>query len=194
MIGSSPTGDCTYNPSNGAYNVGCMTKLALPLRIAFWSIPSTMFVCLVLSIMVCSAGDRDQYDDDRNTYHSANERHRRKVCTTIMLFYFSLSIIRKMFEGIYEVFEFLFQAGPSREDHHEGTGYVYQPSPGLHGYPSAPPYNPEYVQPEEYGGGHRTHMDHYPTGVIPPGADSSYRQPLIHPPPYHDVVGGGHHK
>ena len=94
MIGSSPTGDCTYNPSNGAYNVGCMTKLALPLRIAFWSIPSTMFVCLVLSIMVCSAGDRDQYDDDRNTYHSANERHRRKVCTIIMLFYFSKWVLR----------------------------------------------------------------------------------------------------
>ena len=92
ITGSSPTGDCTYNPSNGAYNVGCMTKLALPLRIAFWSIPSTMFVCLVLSIMVCSAGDRDQYDDDRNTYHSANERHRRKVCTMIMFPHFSLSI------------------------------------------------------------------------------------------------------
>jgi len=157
--GSSPTGECTYNPGNGAYTVGCMTKLALPLRIAFWSIPSTMLLCLILSLMVCSAGDRTQYDDDRNTYHSANERHRRKT-------------------------------GPSREDHHEGTGYVYQPSPGLHGYPSAPPYNPEYPQPEEYGGGHRTHMDHYPTGVIPPGTEHTYRQPLIHPPPYHDVVGG----
>jgi hypothetical protein len=33
-------------------------------------------------------------------------------------------------------------------------------------------------------------MDHYPTGVIPPGSDNNYRQPLIHPPPYHDVVGG----
>ena len=63
----------------------------------------------------------------------------------------------------------------------------------MHGYPTAPPYNPEYLPPEEYGGGHRAHMDHYPTGVIPPGADGSYRQPLINPPPYHDVIGG-HHK
>ena len=101
IVGSSPTGDCTYNPSNGAYNVGCMTKLALPLRIAFWSIPSTMFVCLVLSIMVCSAGDRDQYDDDRNTYHSANERHRRKVCTIIII----IQPFVKYFERIYEVFD-----------------------------------------------------------------------------------------
>ena len=73
---------------------------------------------------------------------------------------------------------------------------MYQPSPGLHGgYPTAPPYNPDYTSsyPEEYGGGHRMHMDHYPTGVIPPGAEGSsgVRQPLINPPPYRDVVGGG---
>ena len=80
LLGSSQGGDCTYNPSSGAYTIGCMTKLALPLRIAFWSIPSTMFLCLVLSLMVCSAGERTPYDDDRNTYHSANQR--RKVHNT----------------------------------------------------------------------------------------------------------------
>ena len=149
--------------------------------------------------MVCSAGDRTRYDDGQNTYQSVNERNRRKVSYLI-----SSNQTRSQSSKCY-VSRFhpkpkplantllLFKTGPNRDDHHEETGYVYQPSPAMHGYPTAPPYNPEYLPSEEYGGGHRAHMDHYPTGVIPPGADGSYRQPLINPPPYHDVVGG-HHK
>ena len=51
---------------------------------------------------------------------------------------------------------------------------------GTPDYPTAPPYNPEYPAHQN------PYADHYPTGVIPPNTE--YRQPLIQPPPYHDIV------
>ncbi len=52
----------------------------------------------------------------------------------------------------------------------EETGYVYRsPTPQ---YPTAPPYNPEYGG---HHGGHHQQM-------------AEYNQPLMRPPPYHDVV------
>jgi len=65
-------------------------------------------------------------------------------------------------------------------DYSEETGYVYRAS-ATPDYPTAPPYNPDYPPHQNpYA------AEQYPTGVIPPNAD--YRQPLIQPPPYHDVV------
>jgi len=72
---------------------------------------------------------------------------------------------------------------PNRHSHSaeysEETGYVYRAS-ATPDYPTAPPYNPDYPAHQN------PYAEQYPTGVIPPNAD--YRQPLIQPPPYHDVV------
>jgi len=65
-------------------------------------------------------------------------------------------------------------------DYSEETGYVYRAS-ATPDYPTAPPYNPEYPAHQN-----PYIAEQYPTGVIPPTAE--YRQPLIQPPPYHDVI------
>jgi len=64
-------------------------------------------------------------------------------------------------------------------DYSEETGYVYRAS-ATPDYPTAPPYNPDYPAHQN------PYAEQYPTGVIPPNAE--YRQPLIQPPPYHDVI------
>lgn len=65
-------------------------------------------------------------------------------------------------------------------EYSEETGYVYRGVSATPEYPTAPPYNPDYPPHQN------PYAEQYPTGVIPPNAD--YRQPLIQPPPYHDVV------
>lgn len=74
-------------------------------------------------------------------------------------------------------------------EYSEETGYVYRSS-ATPEYPTAPPFNPDYPAPNNYPGNPHSnpYADHYPTGVIPPSSDFSSRQPLIQPPPYHDVV------
>ena len=64
-------------------------------------------------------------------------------------------------------------------DYTEETGYMYRAS-ATPDYPTAPPYNPDFPAHQN------PYADHYPTGVIPPNTE--YRQPLIQPPAYHDIV------
>ncbi len=74
-----------------------------------------------------------------------------------------------------------FRNSRQSADYSEDTGYVYRAS-ATPEYPTAPPYNPDYPPHQNP----YVTTESYPTGVIPPNAD--YRQPLIQPPSYHDVI------
>lgn len=133
-----PGKDCQYSPtSDNIYLNGCITKIELPFKIAFWSIPALMGFMLLSALIVCSRNKNStrRHKQNRNS-HSA--------------------------------------------EYSEETGYVYRGVSATPDYPSAPPYNPDYPPHQN------PYAEHYPTGVIPPNAD--FRQPLIQPPSYHDVV------
>lgn len=114
--------------------------VGLPLRIAFWSVPSVMAVVLVMSLCVCTRAG----DDGGNRERGGRGRSSAAAA-----------------------------AAHQGEDYSEETGYVYRAPQ----YPTAPPYNPDFGQNVSIG--HSYHQ----------AAVAEYSQPLIQPPPYHDVVG-----
>ena len=79
----------------------------------------------------------------------------------------------------FNLYSWIFRSSRHSGDYSEETGYVYRAS-ATPDYPTAPPYNPEFPAHQN------PYAEQYPTGVIPPNAE--YRQPLIQPPPYHDVI------
>jgi len=131
--------DCNvYSPTaSEIWMEGCVPKLELYYRIAFWALPSVMAFMLLAALIVCSG------QKSREQRHAKNRSSRHSG------------------------------------DYSEETGYVYRAS-ATPDYPTAPPYNPEYPAHQN------PYAEQYPTGVIPPNAE--YRQPLIQPPPYHDVI------
>ena len=58
-----------YNPdSNSIYLDGCMSKLELPFKIAFWAIPSLMAFVLLSALVVCSRQKNREDRHHKNRY------------------------------------------------------------------------------------------------------------------------------
>jgi len=70
-----PQGDCNvYSPSaDGIHMVGCIKRVELPFRIAFWAIPSVMAFVLISALIVCSR--QKSREQSSRVYKQHSTRH-----------------------------------------------------------------------------------------------------------------------